>query len=204
MLWGLNLERNVFVFHFPLLIGYCHGIIVSQVHRASNDPFVLEAAQRLNASIVIEGEAMLNEQTVPFTAAIPIQQNDDTELGVPVIRKSSSELFSYVINAEQKGLLIQFDVEDLIDSLDLSIFFNQSGCDNREVSISCEGDFAIQCMDESSSEVNENCADTGQECIPNFGCANSLVIEASTQAYRALRNALFVNVRPTFTWDFTP
>lgn len=129
----------------------------------SEDPIILSAAEQLGGySFVVEGEAKLNHVRLPFVARIQIQQTDDTELGVPVIRKSSAEPFEYDITAKEQALLLRFDPRLWLQELDL-----------RD-----------QLLKEEET--------------------NLLEIQESSEAYRALRNALLTQGRPTFTWNFSP
>ena len=96
----------------------------------SEEPFVLEAAERLGgSSFVLEGVAELNGVSASFSAHIKIQQSDETELGVPVIRKSSAERFEHEVDAEERGLLLEFDPRAWLSGLDLSPFLTEVTCE---------------------------------------------------------------------------
>jgi len=96
----------------------------------AEDPFVLEAAERLGGySFVLEGVAELNGLSASFSARVKIQQSDETELGVPVIRKSSAERFEHEVDAEERGLLLEFDPRAWLSELDLSTYLSEVACE---------------------------------------------------------------------------
>lgn len=96
----------------------------------AEEPYVLEAAERLDGhSFVLEGVAELNGVSASFSAHIKIQQSDETELGVPVIRKSSAERFEHEVEAEERGLLLEFDPRGWLSGLDLSPHLIEVTCE---------------------------------------------------------------------------
>lgn len=166
----------------------------------SQDPFVLGAARELGGySLVIEGRALVDEIELPFSASIPVQQTDDTELGVPVVRKSLSDQFFRDVAIDERGLTIRFDPADWIRNLDLSSYVGRQSCTADGPSIACDGTQEYTCEDEMTTSQRD-CADLNQVCLPQQGCADMLEITSESQQYRALRNAILSGVRPSFTW----
>lgn len=90
--------------------------ISSQLTRP--EPYVLEAAQQLDgSSFVLEGSADVNGVNITFSANVPIQQNDETELGVPVIRQSSEPNF-HELTGRESGLTLHFDPSAWVSRID--------------------------------------------------------------------------------------
>jgi hypothetical protein len=124
-----------------------------------DDPFVLDAAQALDgASIHVVGVAEVEGVQHAFDMQLPIAQTDDTELGVPVVRKSNSETFVRDVVAGDQ-LTIRFDVAAWLARIDF----------------------------------RQTCAAAD--------CTDGLNLQADSQPYRAMRNALLSGVRPQFTWE---
>jgi hypothetical protein len=91
--------------------------ISSQLTRST--PFTLAAATELGgSSFVLEGRAAVGGIELPFSASVPIQQTDDTELGVPVVRKSTSESFFREVGTGESGLVVRFDPGAWVRNID--------------------------------------------------------------------------------------
>ncbi len=131
--------------------------ISSQLTR--DEPFVLDAAAALGgASFVVEGRAEVGGAQLSFRASVPVRQTGDTELGVPVIRKSAAQRFEHELLAGERGLLLRFDARAWLQGVDLRPYAGQT----------------------------------------------EVTLAPDSEAYRSLRNALFVSGRPLFEWDFVP
>lgn len=167
---------------------------------SGSKPFVLDAAKRLGgSSLVIKGRAVVDGITIPFSAAVAAQQTEDTEIGVPVVRKSLSDRFSRDLGAEPDALLVRFDVGDLVAGMDLRTFVERKQCGKNAPKVVCDG--TVQRICEGATEVSfVDCAAAGQVCIARQGCAAELAIQPDTAAYRALRNALLSGARPKMQW----
>jgi hypothetical protein len=131
-------------------------------------PLVLRAADGLGGvSLALEGRVEIDGRSVAFRADIPIQQQEETEIGVPVVRKSSSDDFEHELLPGEPGLLIRFDPRPWLTSVDF------------------------------------------HDAVASWPCAaepacETLQLEAESQGYRSIRNALVAGERPTFTWGFAP
>ena len=165
------------------------------------EAFVLKAARELNGhSLLIEGEAQINNDAViPFRAALKIEQSEDTERGIPVIRKSGSENFYREVKNDSSSLQITFDPQDWLKDLDLSVYVTHDHCESISDSILCDGNLERHCNEAEEIE-SRDCAELGQICLPTLGCQEQLKIEEGSTAYRVLRNALLVGERPQFQW----
>ncbi len=94
-----------------------------------DDPFVLDAAKQLgDVSFVVEGHVDLDGSDVSFAARIAIQQNETTELGVPVIRKASGERFFHDVTETDASLLLRFDPRDWLRPLDFRTLLSAEAC----------------------------------------------------------------------------
>jgi hypothetical protein len=103
--------------------------ISSQLTRS--EPFVLDAARQLgDVSFRVEGWAHVRGARVPFSAAVPVQQTATTELGVPVVRKSTSESFAREVTADDLGLVVRFDPGSWIRSIDFRSYVEDEACLN--------------------------------------------------------------------------
>lgn len=101
--------------------------ISSQLTRA--EPFVLEAARELgDVSFLVEGWADIRGVQLPFSARVPVQQTETTELGVPVVRKSTSESFFRDVTAEELGLVVRFDPRSWVRSIDFRAHVGDEAC----------------------------------------------------------------------------
>jgi hypothetical protein len=101
--------------------------ISSQLTR--EQPFVLEAAQELGgASLVVEGRARQEGSEVPFAVAVVVQQGTDVERGVPVVRKSTADVFNHDVTGAEAGLWVTFDANPWLASMDLRPELEASAC----------------------------------------------------------------------------
>ena len=176
--------------------------ISSQLTR--EEPFILDAAQVLgDTSLVLEGRARIDGIEVPFVASVPIQQTDDTELGVPVVRKSTSEEFFHDVSDDESALLVRFDPAVWVRGIEFRQYVSSDVCTEGSPNTVCDGEIERTC-DNGVELSNRDCGELGQVCVPNGGCADQLRIESDSEAYRSLRNALVSGARPMFDWDYVP
>lgn len=172
--------------------------ISSQLARA--EPFVLEAAQELGgASLVVAGSALVEAIELPFVASVPIQQTEDTEPGVPVVRKSTSDPFFRDIGVGETGLVVRFDPAVWVRALDFRPYVAADVCAPTAPAIVCDGTLERRCKGDTELS-NRDCSELEQVCLPDQGCAERLSIEPGTEAYRSLRNAIVSGRRPSFEW----
>lgn len=173
--------------------------ISSQLTRS--EPFILAAAQELDGhSLVIEGRAQVEDIQIPFSISMSLKQNDDTELGVPIIRKSLSDRFQKEVSSNDQSLTIQFNPSVWVNRLDFNKYIERKSCFAGGPELICNGVQELRCADDEL--VSErSCSDLGQICIPKQGCIEQLVIEEGSEAYRSIRNAVYSGIRPTFTWN---
>lgn len=85
------------------------------------EPLPLPAAERLGGvSLRIEGRAESGGRSLAFRAEIPIQQEEETEIGVPVVRKSTTDAFDHDLAPGERGLLIRFDPAPWVADIDFA------------------------------------------------------------------------------------
>lgn len=173
--------------------------ISSQLTR--NEPFILSAAQELDGySLVIEGKALVSDIELPFTVSMGLKQSDDTELGVPIIRKSLSDPFQKEVNLNDQNLTIQFDPSTWMQKLDFSQYIKHENCSEGSLELLCNGTQELHCA--HGEKISErNCSDLGQVCISEQGCVDQLIIKENSEAYRSIRNSVISGIRPKFTWN---
>jgi hypothetical protein len=93
--------------------------ISSQLIRG--EPFVLDAARELGgASLVVQGRASRDGQSIPFSAEVVLQQGSEVERGVPVVRKGSTDSFNHDVKGDERGLWVRFDAAPWLRAVDLS------------------------------------------------------------------------------------
>lgn len=167
------------------------------------EPFVLEAAQALNdASFRVEGHTELAGTEVKFRAEVTIAQSNQTELGVPVVRKSVSDDFEHDVGPFEPGLLIRFDARPWLSSIDLRPYLENTNCRPDGPERVCAQSIEHSCSPSGEVDDSRDCAMLGQVCLPGAGCSDELQFSEGSEAYRALRDALLVGARPTFEWGF--
>jgi hypothetical protein len=172
--------------------------ISSQLTR--QEPFVLKAAKELGSvSFVLEGRANIDGIEVPFSASVPIQQTDDTELGVPVVRKSTSESFFRDITPTESGLVVRFDPAAWVRGMDFRPYMTREQCSALGADLVCDGAIERTCDGELELSTRD-CDQRNQVCLPREGCTNRLTIAKDSEAYRSLRNALLSGARPSMEW----
>lgn len=75
-----------------------------------SEPQILHAARELgDVSLVVEGVATLSGTEVPFVIETVVQQTNETERGVPVVRKSTSDVFGGEVTENTASLEVVFD-----------------------------------------------------------------------------------------------
>jgi hypothetical protein len=120
---------------------YMYDLGLTSVLTQAN-PLVLPAAEELGGvSIVLEGSADVAGVAVPFSAAVPIQQTTETELGAPVIRKRSDETFAHEVTQGEPGLLLEFDPRPLLENVDFAALIAEQG---DACAVGCEAPLRIQ------------------------------------------------------------
>lgn len=174
--------------------------ISSQLSRSQ--PYVLEAAEQLGgASFVLEGLVTLNGLEVPFSASVPIQQTETTELGVPIIRKGSGEEFSHDITGAESGLTLRFDPSAWVSRIDFGGLVEETTCSPEGPPVVCQGQVEQTCDESGALAEERDCDSLGQVCLKGQGCAAELKLDPETTAYRSLSVALTTTGRPAFEWD---
>ncbi len=163
-------------------------------------PFVLPAAEALGGhSLVLVGTAVVSGITLPFRAEVPVQQTSATELGVPVVRKSSTDEFFHDVTGAEQALQVRFDPATWLAGVDLRSYVQFETCAPEQAGVVCDGLTEWTC-DPDGAPVSRDCSATGEVCLTGSGCAEDLVIDPSSEAFRALRNALTAGARPEFVW----
>jgi hypothetical protein len=165
------------------------------------EPVVLDAARQLGGvSLLLEGRAELSGVWIPFSAAVPVQQSGETELGVPVLRSGESDAFSHEVTRHDAGLVVRFDPRPWLAGVELRAFAGDTSCAPSSAGVACSGSVEQQCSDDGSVTSMRDCQTLEMVCLAERGCADRLEIAADTQAFRSIRNALTSGKRPSFEW----
>lgn len=172
--------------------------ISSQLSRS--EPFELEAAKALGGnSVRMVGSAFVDGKELPFGVSVAVKQNSKTELGVPVVRKSSSEQFSLDAGAESGTLLIRFNPSAWVQGLDFRSYIQEVSCNADAAPVICNGDIELQCA-KGQERASRDCRAQGMICQADLGCVQRIEIASDSDNYRAIRTALLSGVRPTMEW----
>lgn len=117
--------------------------ISSQYTRST--PYILPAAKELGgASIKLELRVQLEDHPLRIIAALPLQQTEETELGVPIIRKSDSEHFEHDVHAGDQGLLVRIDPSLWVKSINIGSILVDLGCDDATLECELPEQYEIQ------------------------------------------------------------
>jgi len=172
------------------------------------EPFVLDAARALgDISFRVEGDTEIAGAPIAFRGEVAIAQSNQTELGVPVIRKSVSDDFEHDVQAmstSTDGLLVRFDAAPWLNGLDLRPYFEEVSCSPDGPQHVCEQGVELTCTAAGEVAGSRDCTVLGQVCLVGAGCSEELQFEPGSEAYRALRDGLLVGARPSFEWGFSP
>ena len=157
-----------------------------------------DAARGLGpASLWISGRVEQQGRTLPFSARILVQSEEDNEQGVPVVRKSSTDRFSFEITEQTRALRITFDPAAWVTALRGSDFVQDEPCSLPQTRV-CQGSWELSCGASGKEAARQDCAASGQVCSPSVGCAPEVEISKASSAYRTIANALTAGERPTF------
>ncbi len=97
---------------------YDHGIAALLTQQ---EPLALDAAMALGgSSVVAAGRATRDAEVVDFYVTMPIRQEEETETGVPVVRKSDNDFFSHDLTGTESMLLVRFDVRSWFAQVDFT------------------------------------------------------------------------------------
>lgn len=82
-------------------------------------PLVSAAAQSLaGSSVHIAGIARKDEQVLSFALELAVRQEEATEVGVSVVRKSGSDLFEHELSGDEAGLTVRFAAQPWVRNID--------------------------------------------------------------------------------------
>lgn len=167
---------------------------------SASKPFVLPAAQRLGGkSLIVKGRARVDGQEIPFSVAVAVEQTEDTELGIPVVRKSVSDRFFRELGAESDALLVRFDPAALFATSNLKSLLSREQCSPDGAALVCDGLIARRCN--AGVELEKiDCAAQGLVCAKGKGCVQEIELEPSSELYRVLRTAMLSGARPRMEW----
>lgn len=169
------------------------------------DPLVLPAAEQLgDASLRLEGRAELEGVSIPFVVELVVAQEEQTEIGVPVVRKSSSDAFDHEVVVGEPGLLVRFDPAPWVTQIDFAGLLEDQSCAPAGPELVCAGQTEQRCDADGDLVEVRDCAALEQVCVRGEGCVAVVEFEADSQGYRAVRNQIVAGPRPEFQWGYSP
>ncbi|MEY4544715.1 MAG: hypothetical protein RL685_910 [Pseudomonadota bacterium] len=92
-------------------------------------PLALSAALELgNNSVRVEGIARNGVHAIPFLVELPVQQEEQTEVGVSVVRKSGSDRFEHDVTGDEAALTVRFDPAGWVQDIDFDALVEDAPC----------------------------------------------------------------------------
>jgi len=168
-------------------------------------PEPLSAAQALDGnSVRIEGVASKGPHAMPFLIEIPIQQEEATEIGVSVVRKSGSDRFEHVITGNETALTVRFDPGPWVRDVDFDTLVENASCTPGGPTSVCADSRELTCSATGAIEAERDCSPIGLACVRGRGCVDRVTFTPESQAYRAVKGALVAGTRPSFEWSSAP
>lgn len=167
-----------------------------------DQPLVSPAAESLGpASVVVEGRAEVDGQTIPFSVAVRVEQSNEVERGVPVIRSGMGDGFSEeVLPDGRSSLEVRFDPRPWLATANFSSLTEDGAC-APEVDVVCAGSLEQTCADDGSVMATDDCADRGEACVRGLGCVERVELAPDSQIGRALRSGVEAGQRPELVFE---
>lgn len=164
-------------------------------------PVQLQAAEALGGnSLSARGFLTFQGRRMPFDVGVVVAQDERSELGVPVIRKSGGEPFFHELKGDERALLISFEVRNWFAKTDFRAYFEQERCRVSGPALTCSAEIEQRCSPQGEVLGRRDCAALGQVCVSSQGCSPRLQIVAGSRAHRGLSLALSGGSRPRFTF----
>ncbi|MCH2108535.1 MAG: hypothetical protein MK135_04355 [Polyangiaceae bacterium] len=164
--------------------------------------FVLDAAEELGGySCRVEGEYLREGIAIPFEANLIVQQTEETEQGMAVVRKSTSDSFSHLLTTSDQSLTVTFDPRVWFADSNMEEFLEDSTCMPEGPPIVCRGQIEERCDADGMISSTTNCTAQGQVCVKELGCQDKILIPDTSSTYRSLQGALVAGERPTFAFN---
>jgi len=176
---------------------YDLGITSSLIHE---QPLKLPAARALQASVRLEGAALVEGQAIPFAAKIEIQQEEGTEVGVPLVRSSPGGGLDHDLRPDEEGLRLRFDASPWVAEIDFRALRADEGCEVDGPPLVCAGDIEQICATDGSLTSDRDCRESSEVCIVNQGCVDVVDLGEISQARRLIRNQIVAGPAPEFHW----
>ncbi len=175
---------------------YDHGIVSLLTQDA---PLETPAATSLGgASVIVEGRADVDGQTVPFTVTARLEQSGDVSQGVPVVRSGETDTVAIELRPDGgTALLVRFDPRPWLATASFDGLVEDAAC-APGVAVACAGSVEQTCDADGAVLATSDCALLGQPCLRGVGCAERAVLDADDQVGRALRAGLEAGARPLF------
>ena len=168
-------------------------------------PEVLFAAEALGGnSVRIEGVARKGPHAIPFPNEIPIQQEEATQIGVSVVRKSGSDRFEHDVRGDEVALTVRFNPGPWVRDIDFETLVENGTCAAGGPTLACAGTTELTCSATGTVDAERDCTASGLACLRGIGCIDRAHFLPESQGYRAVKSALVAGARPTFEWSNAP
>jgi hypothetical protein len=103
------------------------------------EPLSTSGSQELDDhSLRVQGTARNGTTTLPFFAELAIQQESDTERGVPVIRSQARSGFEHTLGEGAERLRVRYDPRSFFVSIDFDAMLAEADCADSAGEVSCE------------------------------------------------------------------
>lgn len=166
------------------------------------DPLALDAAEELGGnSVRLIGTATRGDDAIPFTAELPIRQEEGNERGVSVVRKASNDPFDHEIVGSGEQLTVVFDARPWLSAVEFERFVQDASCAAGGPALVCAGTVEQTCAADGQVDGTRECADAGAVCVPDLGCVDRVRVAPDSQAQRAIRNQITAGQRPSFEFN---
>jgi hypothetical protein len=164
-------------------------------------PEVLSAASSLGGnSVRISGVATKGTRTLPFAIAMPVQQDEMTEIGASVVRKSTADVFEHRLTDKDQALTVRFDAAPWVREIDFESLVEDGACMADGAPLVCAENVELRCDESGAIATRRDCGQMNQTCIRAQGCVDHVELDPDSQGFRAVKGAIVAGARPSFEW----
>ncbi len=164
------------------------------------DALLSDAAKSLGGvSAVLEGTAEVAGVTVPFSAEVRVEQSASAEQGLPVVRKSTNDVFEHDVK-DRDRLQVQFNASAWLTQVDFESLLQDGTCTAGGATLLCDEQLELTCVG-GVVDSQRDCTALGLFCQRDVGCVDQVGFGEGSQGYAAVRSAMEAGTRPDFVWN---